>query len=260
MYDGSLYGHWQALVTFQQMIVLADQEGTLNMTPEALAARTSIPIEIIRQGISELELPDPDSRTPAEEGRRIVRLSEHRAWGWRIVNFEEYNKLRSAEERREYMRRYQRNRRQQPSTVGEQQLTPSEQSLAPSTPTTTTTSTSTTTAVESNTDDGFALFWAKYPRRRGGNPKRDALDKWRARIRDGYTSAVILSGTERYASFIRATDREDTEFVMQAKRFLGPSLPFLDPWDPPVARNGNRPNPGEQTYRNALAALTPIGR
>lgn len=85
MYDGSLYGKWQALVTFQQMVVLCDSDGVVDMTPQALAARTSIPLEIIHQGIADLEQPDPQARFPAYEGRAVVRLSPLRAWGWRIV-------------------------------------------------------------------------------------------------------------------------------------------------------------------------------
>lgn len=113
MYDGTLAtkGPWQALVTFQQLIILADQSGVVDMTPESVARRTTIPLEIISQGIKALEEPDPSSRTPALEGRRIVRLSASRDWGWQIVNYDHYRKIRSQEERREYMRKYQASRR-----------------------------------------------------------------------------------------------------------------------------------------------------
>lgn len=113
MFDGTLTsrGPWQALVTFQQMIILADPKGYVDMTPETIARRTTIPIEIIVKGIAALEKPDPDSRTPDEDGRRIVRLSDTRAWGWRIVNHGRYRQIRSQEERRKYMREYQRKRR-----------------------------------------------------------------------------------------------------------------------------------------------------
>lgn len=106
MYDGSIYGKWEAIVTFQQMIALADKEGTIDMTPHALSARTSIPLEIIQKGINDLESPDPMSRTPDDEGRRITRLDEHRQWGWRITNYQKYREIRTAEERREYHRQY----------------------------------------------------------------------------------------------------------------------------------------------------------
>ena len=111
MFKGSLYGQWEAIVTFTVMIVLADQHGEVDMTPEALSAQTSIPLDIIRRGISDLETPDPKSRTPDEEGRRIVRVSDARDWGWQITNYEHYRTIRSLEERREYMRQYQRTRR-----------------------------------------------------------------------------------------------------------------------------------------------------
>lgn len=110
MYDGTLCtkGPWQALVTFQQLIVLADKEGSVDMTPEAIARRTTIPLDVIKLGLEALALPDPESRSPAEAGRRIVPLSDGRAWGWRIVNYDHYRKMRTAEERREYMRQYMR--------------------------------------------------------------------------------------------------------------------------------------------------------
>lgn len=113
MYDGTLAtrGPWQALVTFQQLIVLANKHGEIDMTAEAIARRTTVPLEIIEEGIKRLLEPDPGSRTPDLEGRRIVPLAEHRSWGWRIVNYEHYNKIRSQEERREYHRQYYHKRK-----------------------------------------------------------------------------------------------------------------------------------------------------
>ena len=113
MYDGTLgtKGPWQALVTFQQLVILADKHGELDMTIEAIARRTTIPIEIIREGIKALEQPDPDSRSPALEGRRIDRLNADRDWGWRIVNYAHYRSIRTQDDRREYMKHYQRERR-----------------------------------------------------------------------------------------------------------------------------------------------------
>lgn len=114
MYDGTLAsnGPWQALVTFQQLIILADQEGNVDMTAQAIARRTSLPLEIIQHGIEELSKPDPYSRTPDEGGRRLVLLEDHRPWGWRIVNYAKYRDLRKAEDRREYLRLKQQESRQ----------------------------------------------------------------------------------------------------------------------------------------------------
>jgi hypothetical protein len=107
MYDGSLSkAGWQAVVTLQQLVILADKHGTVDMTPEAISRLTTIPLEHIQVGLDALEQPDPESRTPGEDGRRIVRLSAGRVWGWRIVNYEHYRAIRSAEERREYHKEY----------------------------------------------------------------------------------------------------------------------------------------------------------
>ena len=113
MYSGTLAskGPWQALVTFQQLIVLSDAQGIVDMTVDAISRVTTIPEEIIRIGIAALEAPDEGSRTPDEDGRRIVRLSETRDWGWQIVNYVKYRAIRSAEDRREYHKLYQRTRR-----------------------------------------------------------------------------------------------------------------------------------------------------
>jgi uncharacterized phage protein (TIGR02220 family) len=113
MYDGTLAtkGPWQALVTFQQMIVLCDRTGIIDMTPEALSRRTTIPLDIINIGIAALEQTDSASRSPELDGRRIVRLSDSRSWGWQIVNFEKYRKIRTEDDRREYMANLMRERR-----------------------------------------------------------------------------------------------------------------------------------------------------
>ena len=111
IYTGTLHGHWEAIVTFQQMIVLSDADGVVDFTPAAIAARTSIPLEIIKKGIEVLEAPDQHTRTPGAEGRRIELLDAHRPWGWHIVNHEKYKSLVDSETVREQNRERQRRHR-----------------------------------------------------------------------------------------------------------------------------------------------------
>ena len=101
MYEGTLYGQWQGIVTLQQLVILADADGAVDMTPPAIAARTSIPLEIIEAGLDQLSTVDKYSRTPTEDGRRIVLLDEDRPWGWRIVNYKYYRDLASREDKKE---------------------------------------------------------------------------------------------------------------------------------------------------------------
>ena len=123
IYTGSLYGEWEAIVTIQQLITLADSKGIVDMTPQAISGMTSIPLEIIRKGLSVLLLPDTDSRTEGHEGVRIKPLDDHREWGWYLVNYEKYKNIRSAEDRREYMKNYMADQRKaekfKPPTVEE---------------------------------------------------------------------------------------------------------------------------------------------
>lgn len=123
MYDGSLctQGPWEALVTFQQFLVLADQEGVVDMTASAIARRTTIPLEIIERGIACLLLPDKQSRTPAEDGRRLLPLSAGRDWGWVVVNYVHYRQLKREADRREYHRDYWHKRKTQHDNTPTQQ-------------------------------------------------------------------------------------------------------------------------------------------
>lgn len=116
IFDGSLYGQFEPTVVFMAMLVIAEREGIVDMTREAIAARCGYPLDIVERGITELEKPDPQSRTPDEDGRRLVRLEDSRNWGWRITNYEKYEKIRSAEERREYFRLKKREQRAKSTT------------------------------------------------------------------------------------------------------------------------------------------------
>ena len=100
MYDGTLCANWKALITFQQMIILADDAGTVDMTPHALSARTGIPLKYIEEGIEVLESDDPYSRSPEQNGRRLERLDRHRPWGWTIINYLKYRNLADHDEKK----------------------------------------------------------------------------------------------------------------------------------------------------------------
>jgi hypothetical protein len=97
--DSSLAENWQARHVFEDLMKLSD-DGIVDMTREAISRRTNIPLDVINAAIAILESPDPDSRDPEEDGRRLLRLDEHRDWGWRIVNSPKYEAIRSKEDQR----------------------------------------------------------------------------------------------------------------------------------------------------------------
>lgn len=101
IFDSSIREDPAVRFTFMDFLILADVNGVVDMTQEAISARTNRPIEVIRETILQLQGPDPRSRTPDNEGRRIVLLDEHRDWGWLIVNYDRFRKTASAEQQRE---------------------------------------------------------------------------------------------------------------------------------------------------------------
>lgn len=111
IFDGTLHGNLEATAVFMAMIAIADSDGVVDLTLTALTSRTGWPQEFIERGIAELEQADEHSRTPDEEGRRIVRLRDNTTWGWRITNYLKYREIRDESSRRDYMRRYMRDRR-----------------------------------------------------------------------------------------------------------------------------------------------------
>lgn len=105
--------------TFVGLLLLCDDVGTVDMTILSIARAINLPEAQVAEGIEELMRPDPLSRTPDEEGRRIVPIRE--GYGWQIVNFAKYRELRRETDRREYMAGYMRDyraKRKQKSSRG----------------------------------------------------------------------------------------------------------------------------------------------
>lgn len=196
MFDGSLAtrGPWESVIAFQQLLILADRFGHVDMTIQAIARRTTIPEEIISTGIAALMEPDPDSRRSDEEGRRIVLLDPNREWGWRIVNFGYYNAIRTGAERAEYQRQYMRKRR------AEGKDKPSSKSK----------------------QTGFSAFWAAYPKRIG---KGAAERAWKAAGGGEELLAACLAAIERQRSTEQWT-KDGGQFIphpttwLRAQRWL----------------------------------------
>lgn len=101
IFDSSIADDYKLRHFFTDLLVLAEIDGVVDMTPEAIAARTRIPLDDVLGFLKELEKPDPKSRTKRDKGKRIVRLERHRDWGWRIVNYTTYRRIASDEQRRE---------------------------------------------------------------------------------------------------------------------------------------------------------------
>lgn len=91
VYAGTLCGRWPTTAVWVTLLPLCDKHGHIDLSYHAICALTGWPIELLRQGIADLMQPDPDSRSNAEEGRRLALLDpQNRNWGWRVVNHSLY--------------------------------------------------------------------------------------------------------------------------------------------------------------------------
>lgn len=94
---------------FMMMLAMADPKGYVIGTDVAIARRMNIPKDQFLAYVAELMLPDPDSNSQENEGRRVIVSDVER--GYYVVNYKKYRDTRDEEQRREYMREYMRERR-----------------------------------------------------------------------------------------------------------------------------------------------------
>lgn len=122
IYQGTLRGNAHGLLVFTNLLAHCDKHGEVDIHPRAIAEEVGLTVDQVRVAVRMLEQPDSESRSPDLEGRRIVRLDEHRDWGWRVVNFLKYRAIRDEDDRREQNRLAQerwRNKNKPASAAGE---------------------------------------------------------------------------------------------------------------------------------------------
>lgn len=86
---------------------------------------------------------------------------------------------------------------------------------------------------QSESDALFEEAWNQYPKRAGGNSRKDAKRCWDARVKEGIAPADLLAATLRYRAFCEATGKTGQETVMQGQRFYGPNEQWCQDWTPP---------------------------
>ena len=113
LFEGSMRGQSNLILVFINMLCRCNPDGTDDRNPRAIADETGLPLKTVQDVLLTLESPDPESRTPDNEGRRIRLLDAHRKWGWCIINYAKYQEIRSEIDRREQNRRASAKYRQQ---------------------------------------------------------------------------------------------------------------------------------------------------
>lgn len=81
-------------IVWVTMLALADKHGEVMGSIPGIARIAGVPVEDCRKAIQRFLSPDPDSRTPDNEGRRIEVIEG----GWALVNYAKYRALASKED------------------------------------------------------------------------------------------------------------------------------------------------------------------
>lgn len=84
------------------MLAMADQHGRVWASVPGLANRARVPLADAQTALDAFLSPDPYSRTPDFEGRRIEPIDG----GWRLLNHEKYRAIRDEESIKESKRKY----------------------------------------------------------------------------------------------------------------------------------------------------------
>jgi len=90
-------------VVWITMLAMSDREGYVGASVLGLAHAAGVGLESTEKALKTFLSPDPYSRSPEYEGRKI-EVAER---GWRILNYTKFRQLMSREDRLEYFRRKQ---------------------------------------------------------------------------------------------------------------------------------------------------------
>lgn len=263
VFHGTLCGKWPTLPVWLTILPMADRNGHIDMTYQAMSALTGWPIDLLKQAIAELMAPDPESRSDENEGRRLELIDAHRSWGWRVVNHGKYReKARKASydaARTESGRDAERKaaaRGERPAMSRDVPTQPDEVRRGPLSDSDSDSNTnsdkdsektmSKTRAREAppasdaprGTSDAeifehVAMLKAKYPPGAARENWIEAERSARRAVEAGATWDDMHAGLERYARLVKATNR----IVLNPANFFGaPDRPWSQPWPLPATK------------------------
>lgn len=190
------------------MMAESDQNGCVYAAVPGLAHLAKVTIPECEAALDTFLSPDPYSRTPDHEGRRIEKIDG----GWRLLNHAKYRGMMTRESIRESKRDYMRRVREQAKAGG---------AGAPPDPDESGTKVEVRgsdipqwTQAEAEADTSrakslvrqagrFSEFWSEYPVKSG---KKPCLAKWKARGLDKHADSIIADVRNRKANDKRWLD------------------------------------------------------
>ncbi len=93
----------QALATISQYVIANKSlDGTVELNPRVLATLIGCTLEDVQHAIAYLSSPDPESRNPTHEGKRLLKVGQYL---YDVVSHEVYSALKNSEELKAYNRK-----------------------------------------------------------------------------------------------------------------------------------------------------------
>jgi hypothetical protein len=89
VFQGSLCGKWPDIGIWALMLAMQDKNGEIDAHPTYISTVTGCPVGEVEACIERFCQPDPSSRTPDEDGRRLIPIPG-RGFGWTVVNHRKY--------------------------------------------------------------------------------------------------------------------------------------------------------------------------
>lgn len=260
VFTGTLHGRWPDTGLWLCLIAMADKNGVLDVTPQYISSTTGLPLQDVIDCMGRFCEPDPYSRTPDCDGRRLVLLEPPRLWGWRIVNHAKYRekaRLQAKDSARTASGADAERKRQGRGGSPDVPRSPPDSPAVPLSDADTDSDTSEETRARAtdapDAPEGLARIRAAYPRRAGRQPYWITVAKHLAEAisEHGATWDELEAGARRYAAYVRGTGKEGTETTMKAETFFGsPELLWRQTWEipkPSVTAPRGAPAPAPKT-------------
>jgi len=115
MYTGSMVGAGPTVFAVWGYVIANTVKSRIEINPTLLAAILGTTPADVQAALDKLQAPDPDSRSGAHDGRRLLKEG---AFLYFVPTHEHYRKIATEDDRREYLRvkQAERRSRQHPST------------------------------------------------------------------------------------------------------------------------------------------------
>lgn len=94
-------------VVWITLLAKSDKTGYARLSLSGLQRAANVPMPAVEKALQTLTAPDPDSRTAAEEGRRVIKIEG----GWFVVNYEKHRMGALEDAAREFLASKKRDER-----------------------------------------------------------------------------------------------------------------------------------------------------